>query len=367
MKLEFRNHTPIANKWLIVFSGINKNAVDKNGKKLYEQHAFHIPKRWISVKWSRSMIKQMLAYMALSDSEGNAGVIHLDTLATYIGCSTKTVQNNNRTFEALQLIERTELWSNLVCIKLSNYRENFLDLYASPIKGGSLTIANPGSESAETKYYSRTGYTTIKREAMLELLGLLNVNELRIACRSLYLFEKEVNVGGNPKAYLTYNDLKGILPKYYVFKANIKKTFKYLSTLFNFKTLEEKEIIESLNKSHESIPLQLQKLKSRFMVSFQLHEQKNSRLTLQEEIKEADSAFDLFFLETKVRSISNEQKSSLVSEFGIAKISQALDQITTIIKGNYSPTRSKLLDDLESTPVKSIKNYITSAEKVQLI
>ncbi|KAA6446977.1 hypothetical protein [Bacillus swezeyi] len=357
MELQFRNHTPIANKWLIVLSGINKLAKDKQGKKLYEQHHFHIPKSWLTVRWTRTLIKQTIAYLSLSDSKGQLGVIPLNKLSSTIGCSIRTVVNNNKVLESLELIKVNSLWGNLVSIELKDYKENFLDLYPDKSDRKQHHGAEILSEE-EVPHYSKTGYTTIKREAIFDLFKINNVNELRMACRALYIYEKEVNVGGNETAHITYQDLKGILPKYFAFKANIKKAFSVLKSLFSIQPLEKEDIAETLLTNQKATPSLIEKLKSPFIIMFSVRDDKDSRHIHKREYIEGGIVLDSFCFETKIKPIPEIQQQSLIFEFGLETVRRAIRNMLTIFNDGYTEERSKLVDGLDFKPIQTLRNYM---------
>lgn len=370
MELLFKNHIPIANKWLIIFSGINKNAILKNGKKQYEQHAFHIPKEWLSIKWTRSLIKQTLCFLALTDSKGNIGVISLEQIAKIIHCSTRTVKENLQQLHNLGLLETQTLWGEYRTLRFLNYKENFLDLYPvaqNETKTGQ-TFEVLSDEDREIPHHSYTGYTTIKQEALLELFDMKNINELKLACRAIYLYEKEVNIAGNEQAYLTYTDLKGILPKYYAFKAQIKKGFQALKKLFDYQTLEKEQVIKGLLSNQKTTPSLLEKLKNPFLIGFTFHKDKDSRYIQKKDQDEAFFSFMLFANEMKIKPISYDQQASLISEFGLFAVKDGLQEILDLFHQPYSGVRSTMMDAIDTKPIQTLRKYIQKhyMEKITL-
>lgn len=359
MKLLFKNHVPIANKWLIVFSGLNKNA-NKNGKKQYEQHDFHIPKEWLSIKWTRSLISQTLCYLSLADSKGSVGVVSIEDIATTISCSVRTVKDNDSQLVKLGLIQKERLWGEFVNIRFVNYKENFLDLYqdlnGQVVNGKVNDILS--EEDRDIPHYSRTGYTMIKKESLFELFKIKNVNELKIACRALYIYEIEVNVGGNDSAHMTYNDFKGILPKYYAFKFNIKKGFAALKKLFSYKPLEKQHVIQGLLTNQKVTPTLLQKLKNTFVISFNLLKERDSRYIHKRETNKAFDYFYSFCQTTNINHIPSFQQSVLVREFGLPVVKAALTEMLELFQQGYSSTRSAMVDGIDSEPIQTLRKFM---------
>lgn len=358
MELLFKNHVPIANKWLIVFSGINKSAT-KNGKKQYEQHAFHIPKEWISIKWTRSLINQTLCYLGLTDSKGVLGVVSTEDIAAKINCSSRTVKENNKQLVELGLIEVDNLWGEYLNIRFSKYKEDFLDLYPSnkeEDKGQALDVL--AEDERDIPHRSRTGYTMIKRESLFELFEINNVNELKIACRALYIYEKEVNMAGKETAYITYSDLKGILPKYYAYKAQIKKGFSSLRKLFTYNPLEKEQVINDLLANQKVTPSILEKAKNTFMIGFKLLKEKDSRYIHNKEMDVAYDCFSQFCVDTQIKMIPPYQQSSLVREFGLIAVKDGIAEIMDLFDQSYSEARNAMIDGIDHEPIQTLRKFI---------
>lgn len=370
MELLFKNHIPVANKWLITFSGINRNAIQKNGKKQYEQHAFHIPKEWLSIKWTRSLIKQTLCFLGLADSKGNIGIVSLEQIASTIGCSKRTAKDNLQPLKSLGLLEIETLWGDYITLRFQNYKQNFLDLY--PGKSKTASDMNPAAshilpeEDRDLPHHSYTGYTTLKKEALFELFKIKNINELKLACRSIYLCEKEVNVSGNQQAYLTYTDLKGILPKYYAFKAQLKKGFQSLKKLFHFQTFEKEQVVQGLLSNQKITPSLLEKVKSPFLIGFSFHAEKDSRQIQKRELNEAYYAFFNFTTEIKIKPIPYDQQASLISEFGLFAVKDGLQEILNLFRQPYSHARSAMIDAIDTEPIQTLRKFISNHYKEKI-
>lgn len=323
MQLLFKNHVIIANKWLVLLSGLKKDAVNINGKKVYEKHYFHLPDEWTNVNWTITKIKQILAYAGICDSHGDLGVVDLDELAELLHCSVRSLQNNNRFFQKIGLIRLEELYGNLVAIQLVNYNQNFRDLYK---KTSSSNLSN----DEEKEYISRTGYTTIKREALFDLFALKKVNVLRIACRFFYLHEIEVNLGGNKTVLMESHTLKGFLPAYFSYKPVIERAIVPLRRLLEMEFLDVKVDKQTLLKEWKVTPNFIEKLKAPYLLSMKLHPTKDSRFVRQ--VEEDINYIDYFTLNqlysvTKMKEVSFRSIQDLIFEYGGSVVRKAFDDI----------------------------------------
>lgn len=326
MNLLFSNHVKIANKWLVLLSGFNKNAVDKNGDKVYEYKNFNIPRSWRETRWTKTMIKQILAYLGLSNSQGVLDVIDLEELASLLNCSVRSLKNNNKTLSDLGLIEIKELYGDLVHIKLIDYLHNFLDL--------------------ETGNQKSTGYTRIKKEALFDMFQIKNINVLRIACRALYLHEKEVNSGGTSTVLLDSRTLKGFLPTYFSYKPVIKRSLRKIERLFDIQFFSVKEDKENLLQRHKSTSNFIEKLNAPYIISMKLKPNKDSRLVAEMEnnIFVDDLISRELFEEIGAGPVDVKSLGELVHEFGRKVVEQAHQDILAYHKKEYLNTSEASLD-----------------------
>lgn len=322
MNLLFSNHTKVANKWLVLLSGFNRNAVDKDGKKIYEYKNFNIPKPWRETKWTKIMIKQILAYFSLSNSEGEIGVIDLEELASVLNCSVRSLKNNNKLFEELGLVKIKDLYGDLIHINLIDYLHNFLDL---PAEG-----SNRGS----------TGYTRIKKEVLFDMFEFKNVNVLRLACRALYLHEKEVNLGGSRSVLLDSRTLKGFLPKYFAYRPVIERSLKQLERLFDVQFYDVKKDKDILLDQHKITSTIIDKLTAPYILSMKLKSSKDSRLVAE---KEQHNYVDLvltreLYDEIGAGPVDANSFGELVYEYGRTVVEKAHQEILACYKGKFLET-----------------------------
>lgn len=366
MKLLFKNHVPVANKMLILFSGLNKNAVDRNGKKVYELHHFNIKKRWASITWTKSLIKQTIAYLSLTDRHGSIGVISMNQLGNEIQTSTRTIKNNNRKLEAIGLIKAKTLWGDFISVEFVNYRENCLDLFTDSKAGSAITNVDLFTDEEEVTYYSHTGYTTIKDTALQDLFAIKNVNELRMACRSLYIYEKEVNVGKKSTAVITYKDFKGILPNYYAYKASIKRGFSAIKKLFPHSALEKENVLHTLLETQKTTPSLLQKLESNFAISFNVNPLRDSRHVLNKEVAASYVSFEAFCHFVNIKPLHEVQQRSLIIEFGLDTVKEAINEMYELFNSPFSAERCEFIDGIDSEPIKTMRKFMKKHQGGQI-
>jgi hypothetical protein len=330
VNLVFRNKVLVGNKWLVLLSGLNKKPVVLNGVRDTEKHYFHIPDTWAETRWTKSLIKQVLAYLGLTDSEGDLGIVDLEELSGLIHCSLRTVKNNNKTLQKLGLIQVDDLYGNLARIRLNNYKANFLDLHDSGRKS--------------------TGYTSIQREALFDLFSISKVGVLRVACRVLYLHEKEVHLEGNPAALLTANEFKGFLPKYFSFRPVIERAIYSLHQLF-----EKIEVLDTRHKKGEILEKYkhssslIEKMKSPYMFAFRLRPMKDSRTMDAKEETAASftilSGFIKLHQEIGVEPVGYQTALELTRDYGHIPVQRAVKELFHYWKNDrVSETLYKAID-----------------------
>lgn len=347
MTLIFNKKIKIANKWLFLFGKKNRKPIinEQTEKKSYESHDYNLPKELLQINWTKVKASQLLAYAALSDDVGNIGIIDLEELAEYIGCSIRSLVNNNDQFMELNLIKVEKLYGTLVDVHFVKYQEDILDLI--PVDN---TESTNQSEKNQTKKTYGNGYTIIHRELLLELFKLSNINEFRIACLALRFHEKEVNLEKNEQVLLSSEFLKSCLPRYCSFMPSIKRCMKRIQFLFNIKihtsSLKREIIPEERNKQRRH----LDKFKSRFILSLQLHSSLDSRKIEHDE----DSGESWFNISAKLRTVIQKTKmvyfstldmsETLLNKYGKRVLTTAFNDIIAYFEQNYSQASSYLAE-----------------------
>ncbi|GAA3328278.1 hypothetical protein GCM10020331_071610 [Ectobacillus funiculus] len=90
-KLILKRHILVANKLLAVMSGLNRQT-KQNGIYTYEKHNLGIGDAFLSIKWTASLMKQLLTYASKCTSDGTITLISEQEMACTMGCSVRTIQ-----------------------------------------------------------------------------------------------------------------------------------------------------------------------------------------------------------------------------------------------------------------------------------
>lgn len=353
MSLVLKRHTLIANKLLVALSGVSRQT-KRDNTYYYEQHAMGIAKNFLNIKWTKSLIKQVLAYMAKCDSQGRIALMSEEELAATIDCSVRTVQNNNKALEEHDIIQWDRLWGEYIQVSFVGYLENFLDLHKKDQDDVPADAAT-SIESVLDKYHSKSGYTSISDEVIYELLKVENINMLRIALRALYAYESEVNVKRDTEALLSYTEVKNVLPSYIGYKAAIKKMVHRLTSIFHVNVLEKDDCVKALFEEKQPRKSTIEKIKDGFILSFNLVGPFNSKRQKQLEKVQAERLFEgfkSFFKQFGDYSIKRTDIHALVHEFGLDMMERTIDSSKSFIKELFlhedPSSLRKLVHEMES-------------------
>lgn len=254
-------HVIVSNKLLVAMSGISQWTVRKEGY-VYEKHRYHISEPYLRQKWSKSAIRQFLAYVSLCNSEGLLHFVSEKDLSDLTGISLRTIQENNKEFADNGILSFRRIWGEFLDVNILNYKDEVRD----------LTFKDDGSVS------SVTGYTSIWHEVIEKLMGIHNINELRLALRSLLVFEKEVNVQQLDEAILSYDEIKGFLPSYIGYKKAIKEMVSNLSEFMHITCMESTEMVRELfQRQTKKRPSLMDKLAKPFALTVHLTTDQDSK------------------------------------------------------------------------------------------
>ncbi|PES55360.1 hypothetical protein CN515_04760 [Bacillus cereus] len=344
--LTIKRHTLIANKLLVLFSGLSRNT-KVDDKYYYEKHAFGIDSKFLPIpgefKWTSSLIKQVIAYVAKSNSEGFISFLSEEELANTIHCSVRTIRNNNKLLEDKGIIRWDRIFGEYIKVELVDYLLQFLDLQPKDIANikkddvfadvkeyiANVKVDLLGEEL--TDYVSKGGYTSISDDVIYELFKIKDVNVLRLAMRALYSFEKEVNVKENSEAVVSYSEIKNVLPPYIGYKSAIRKMADKLSHIFQLELFEGNQCIRTFfeeKKANKSIE---NKIKDGFVLSFNLVGTKHSK-----QQKRTEAILGVFEFNKFARNIESwggslditeKQIKSLVYEFGLESLNKTIVSI----------------------------------------
>lgn len=341
--LTIKRHTLIANKLLVLFSGLSRNT-KVNDTYYYEKHAFGIDSKFLPVpgefKWTSSLIKQVIAYIAKSNSEGFISFLSEEELANTIHCSVRTIRNNNKLLEEKGIIRWDRIFGEYIKVELVDYLLHFLDLRPkntaqakqddsfADVKDYLVDVTTSLDIEESTEYVSKSGYTSVSDEVIYELFKIKDVNVIRLAMRALYSFEKEVNVKESEEALVSYSEIKNILPPYIGYKSAIRQMAKKLSHIFKLELFEGNQCIRTFFEEKKPNKVTEDKIKDGFVLSFNLLGAKHSK---QQKWNEAiQGVFEFNQFSRKIESwggsldITEKHIKSLIYEFGLESFRKTL-------------------------------------------
>ncbi|MCP8967385.1 hypothetical protein [Ectobacillus ponti] len=329
-QMSIKRHTLIANKLLAVMSGLNRQTKREDGY-YYEKHAFGLSDAFVQIKWTASLMKQMLAYMAKCNSNGTIALVSEQQLALLMNCSVRTVQNNNRLLEAKGILTWDRLWGEYIQVTLCNYLPDFLDLHKKDDQTADESAARESLSEAElASYTSKAGYTSIADEVLYLLFKVDHVNVLRLALRALLTYEKDVNVKQETEALLSYSEVKGILPRYIGYRSAIRKMADQLRSIFQVDVFEKDDCIRTFVEDKQPKPSILEKVRDGFILSFQLfgtHDSKKQKLAEKLQAEHLFARFEGFFRPFGRFQMPKEAIYSLTHEFGVRIMEKTLQSV----------------------------------------
>lgn len=194
---------------------------------------------------SRLQLCQLLLYHALGpDEKGFVRNISEKEVASILGCTVKTIRNNN-----IRLV-------NLNYILLSKYTEDKFNILLLDYKNYHLSSKEGGR-----------GYITMSSDLFIKLIKINNVNSLRLEIRNLVKFDdqnvKRIKVR---KASYTYKKIRSFLPDYMNYQIIKNKVIKETSGVFDI-TKTNEGIVFAL-KSEYNAKLQKKKLSKKYEICF---------------------------------------------------------------------------------------------------
>lgn len=148
--------------------------------------------------------KIMLAYFHISNNKGIINCLAQSELARFVGCSTKSIENVNKTLSKYGLITYQKHTNNTLTIIINNFEEQYS-------KAG-------------------RGYVVMSTKLFKKLLSIRNVHMMRIALKAILLCDAN-NFFGNETSF-SQKRLKSFLPKYMSTKRHIGDFIKNVLELF---------------------------------------------------------------------------------------------------------------------------------------
>lgn len=257
-------HILVANKLLVAMSGLTRWTKRADHYR-YEQHHYNIPTCFTSFKWTKSRIRHVLTLLSYADDQGKIEFMEDTELASSAHTSVRSLHNNLKTFESHGLLRLVRHFPGVLSIELTNYLENYRDLFVD----GAVVV-------------SKTGYTSVWHGLLSELIAIDNVNTLRLALRTIVQVEKDVHVQSNEQAILTYDEIKGFLPKYCGHKLAIQKMMSGLKFL-QVSLVEDSKRFLNMVKQNISLKKRVQDVTRPLLLEVQLSAAQDSK-----QIKEKD-------------------------------------------------------------------------------
>lgn len=355
----FNRHTIISNKLLIAMSGLSSWTL-RDGQYMYEKHNYHISTPYLTQKWSKSAIKQFLVYTSLCNSDGEMRFVSEKDIAELTGLSTRTIQENNKQFQENGIIAFRRIWSEFLEITIHNYTEEVRD----------LTINEDGSTT------SRTGYTSIWYEVVTQLLAIRNINQLRLALRSLLAFEKEVNVQQSDEAILSYDEIKGFLPSYIGYKKAIKEMVETLSNFLHITCMESAELVKELyHRQTKKRPSLIDKLSKPFALTVYITTDLDSKKIKNQERHDARlSWFDFIrrvrqFVPVEKVHMNTSDLHSLSDTYGSTLFKDALHKIQAFLSRDELSglQKEQITQQLTYAPTEYISSFLTNLHQAKTI
>lgn len=331
--LQLKAFSSIGNKMLILLSGLAEN----------EKSFYGISDAFASVKYSHTLIQQMLLYMALADSNGIVHIVLEDELAKEMDCSVRTIQHNNKRLTEAGVIGHRRICVGCIQITLQDYLHNVLDLMLEHDTTETEETSDISSDEIGKagRFKSKRGYTIMSAERVRELVNLKDVNALRIALRFYRVLEKEVQVSKQEHAYVSYDEFKRFLPKYLHFPKAINELSRKVKGLFDLETYKTRGEVQSIVKDKIATAALAKRMEGGFLARLRVPEAKDSRKEKSKQIIELKEAFNklrTFTFKTsdfhsKIRALSDGETKALISSFGINQIKKAINALEYAYRG----------------------------------
>jgi hypothetical protein len=160
-----------------------------------------------TLRLSNSQIKQMLCYYYMSDSNGVVLDIIKNELSSILGCTQKTIDNNNYILQELGLIIIGNKHYGSFSVVINNY-------------------SNQHTEKGD-------GYVVMSKEVFDCILSSKNVNATRVINR--FILKYDMNVIMNADTILSAEELKDLLPTNLHLKKAINNIVQNLPSNSNYK------------------------------------------------------------------------------------------------------------------------------------
>lgn len=338
MGLQLNAYPKIGNKVLIALSGLNRDSKLDEGGYQYDRHQYHISDRFLAFNWSKSLIKQLIIYVASSNSEGVISVISENDIAEAMGVSVRTIQHNNHQMVKAGILEWDRVFSDVITVSFTHYYYDILGLE---------------TEGEGEKEDQSTGFTYLDEKTIYALLKEEDVNILRTALRFFALAETQFN--GSSKAaefHVYYKDLTNFLPKYVGYKAKIKEICSKVQKFIPIKIVEGTNEVMDFLRNQRITKSVVQKAKDTLVYVVKKDE------VTPPATKRMNDTYEFLadFFDFKNKAIRyrlpasenihlhRDDASSLITSFGLSKLRSALARLIDLLE-KYDLNPSKITSD----------------------
>lgn len=329
MNLPLRAYPKVGNKVLIALGGLNRDSkLDEGGYK-YDKHQYHISDRFTDLKWSKSLIKQLLVYVASCNSVGEVAVISESVMAKAMGVSIRTIQHNNCLLKKAGILNWERVFSEVITVSFTHYNYDIIGLETE------------GIEKTEDQ---ATGYTYIEDTTIKELLNEQDVNVLRASLRFLALAETHFNDSSqSTEIHLYFKDLTNFLPKYVGYKAKIKDICSKAKRFVPVKLIEGKEKVFNFLKNQRVTKSVVRKAKDTLVFVMQREAHKPASRKRLEDTYRLNVQFRKFKDEALKKDymvpnasiqLNRDDAGSLISTFGFEKLKEAVWRLYDMMKNH---------------------------------
>jgi len=173
----------------------------------------------VDKRLSRLQLCQNLLYQALDvNLNGIIKDVSESEVASLLGCTIRTVRNNNKRLSELNYIQTLKTSKDTFNVLLLDYNKYHLSTH----DGG-------------------RGYIVMSNKTLIKLLNIENVNSLRIAIRNLIKFDdSNIKRIKTREVSYTYDEASFFLPNYINHKAIINKMLEETFSMFNYRKENEK-------------------------------------------------------------------------------------------------------------------------------
>lgn len=295
------------------------NRQTKTSKVVYmnERHKYNIKQTTVveHQRLSKYQLLQLITYHFFVDSRGFASLISVKELAEHLGCTVRTIKNNNKELQKLGLISFSEYGADLFSVEIKDYDKNHLK-----------------------KEQGGTGYVQMTQSFMDALVSMDNVNAMRLAIRALLKYDNEVEVEKKDVCLYSYNDIKRFMPS----------------------NINHKKIIDELMLKTASI---FTIIASDKYISIQLKEQYNGKVQKQEketaytgEILEYVDEINEQLVDGEEILLTRKDTEDLVQlsmEYGLNHVQKALSVYVPYIQSKHTPDSIENIGGFIRTVIKN--------------